>query len=673
MIKEDADHSLAVKEADYMKRIQHNIRTIIAISLLFLCFDLFTLVSARTVEYEEQYQSALSYEKDYVSHQGLDDWSVFTLSRADALTEQQKKDYLEDLKKLLEEKQGVLSRNRSTEYSRRVLAVTALGIDANDVYGYSLIEPLACYDFAVQQGLYGGVYTLLALDCGDYEIPTVPEGYRQTTRDNMISYLLSHQLSDGGWAVSGRYADPDATAIVISALTPYYGVKPEVTTALDKGVNKLSAMMSNTGTYLSYGAPNAESTAQVLVAMATFGIPLEYVDYVKEDNTILDGLFSFQLADGSFEHIKGGGSHQMATEQALYAMTALKRMQDGKASLYQMTDVIRDTSVSREKQNIDLDGLWKDFKEDTGIGEEQTQPGQDEEIGEGQTPPKQDGGTDIGEYQNPQIIPDINSVMNCQKELGEEILKTPAGWETPRKDKKRSRSNKKQKESDTKSSDTKSSGTTIMLDIKPVIKNTSRPSQKQQATKKKKKNAKTVKVKKKTLFLFPSIKQEEIALLVEQGVSFTVKKKGFSSPFLLEQKVSLEDGDYVLCQYIDANTKPEALAKVWVKKGILSITIKEPGHYFVGKRVRNCSVSELRMQQGELANEQSKEDMEEVQERSSVQQEATEEKADSIGQPKDKRKFKGAAQIRQYWWSALLLIVGLMIGCGWICRPGRKK
>ena len=264
-----------------MKRIQHNMRTIIVISLLFLCFDLFTAVSARTVEYEEQYQSALSYEKDYVIHQGLDDWSVFTLSRADALTEQQKKDYLEALKKLLEENQGVLSRNRSTEYSRRVLAVTALGIDANDVNGYSLIEPLACYDFTVQQGLYGGIYTLLALDCGDYEVPAVSEGYQQTTRDNMISYLLSRQLSDGGWAVSGKYADPDATASVISALTPYYGVKPEVTTALDKGVNKLSAMMSNTGAYLSYGAANAESTAQVLVAMATFGIPVGHADYVK--------------------------------------------------------------------------------------------------------------------------------------------------------------------------------------------------------------------------------------------------------------------------------------------------------------------------------------------------------------------------------------------------------
>ena len=454
-----------------------------------------------------------------------------------------------------------------------------------------------------------------------------------------------------------------------------------MTTALDKGVNKLSAMMSNTGAYLSYGAANAESTAQVLVAMATFGIPLEHADYVKEDNTILDGLFSFQLADGSFEHIKGGGFHQMATEQALYAMTALKRMQDGKVSLYQMTDVKRDTSISREKQNIDLDGLWKDFKEDKETGEEQTQPGQDEEIGEGQTPPKQgeeigegqtsskqDGGADIGEQQNPQIIPDINSVMNCQTELAKEILKTPTGWEASRKDNKSSRSNNKQKESNTKNS-----GTTITLDIKPVIKNTSRFSKKQQTTKTKNKNAKTVNVKKKTLFLFPSIKQEEIDLLVEQGVSFTVKKKGFSSPFLLEQKVSLEDGDYVLCQYIDADTKPEALAKVWVKKGILSVTIKEPGHYFVGKRVRNCSVSELRMQQRELSSEQSKEDMTGVQERSSVRQEATNEKADAIGQPKGKRKFKGAAEIRQYWWSALLLIVGLMIGCGWICRPGRKK
>lgn len=667
-----------------MIKVCYNMRTVIAISLLFLCFDFLVVVSARTYEYEEQYQSALFFEKNYVSHQDLDDWSVFTLARADALTEQQKQEYLADLKKVLEEKQGVLSRNRSTEYSRRILAVTALGVDANNVYGYSLIEPLACYDFAVQQGIYGGVYTLLALDCGDYEIAMSLKGYQQTTRDNLISYLLQRQLSDGGWAVSGKYADPDTTAVVVSALTPYYKTNSEVTKALDRGVDKLAAMMGNNGAYASYGTVNAESTAQVLTAMAVFGIPLEQEAFTKEEHTILDGLFSFQLSDGSFMHAKDGGYSQMATQQALYAMNAFKRMQTGETSLYDMADVKKDTVASGEKKEIDLAGLWADFKELTGEGN----PGGIEEsnpnsggIEEGVPKPEDEAalGKDVADIPNNNkgvkddnvmdMLPDSNSVINCQSELEREMLKTPTGWEAPRRERSAAKSTIGNKGN--KKSRTKKQVVTVKLTIKPHTseKLSSVPRQYIRQTKNKKMD--NAKVKKKSLFVFPSKKQEEIALLMESGVSFTVKKKGFLAPLKLKEKVALEDGDYVLCQYIDETAKPKALAKVWVKDGVLQAVIKEPGHYFVGKKVRNASVSAIRMEQSQYAGQQSQGGI--AEEQMPKEQVAEGQESSSNRQPDDKKELKETGWLSKYCWLSLLLMAVMMIGCGWVCRLGKKK
>lgn len=664
-----------------MKRMQYCSISIIVASFLFLCCIVFMklTVSGQTYDYEEQYQKALAYEKEQVNREGLDDWSVFTLARVEALSEQQKQEYLADLKELLEKKKGVLSRNRSTEYSRRILAVTALGVDADNVYGYSLIEPLSCYDFAVQQGIYGCLYTLLALDCGNYEIAISLEGYQQTTRERLISYLLQRQLSDGGWAVSGRYADPDTTAIVISALTPYYKTNSEVARALDRGLVKLASMMGDNGAYASYGIVNAESTAQVLASLAVFGIPVEQEAFTKEEYTILDGLFSFQLTDGSFMHAMGGGSSRMATQQALYAMNALKRRQAGKPSLYDMTDVRTDTSVSGEKKSIDLAGLWGEFKQEEA--KEPAGESKPEEKEEGKPKPgdnnslEQEEGTVRDNHEGKDSssmypLPDSNSVINCQSELASEMSKTPAGWETPRLERNATKDlvgNQKNKKSRTRNHTV-----TVKFTVKPHASRKFISAKGQPVYQTQGKKADKGKVKNQSLLVFPSKKHEEIALLMENGVSFTVRKKGFSSPLMLREKVTLEDGDYVLCRYIDETAKPEALAKVWVKDKVLQAVIKEPGQYFVGKRVRNESVSAIRTEQSERMGEQSEEIVAEEQKGGSDRQ------ADMMGQQNfmeqqdDKKLAKGKRWLSRYWWLSLLLMSVIMIGCGWICRRGRK-
>ena len=106
---------------------------------------------------------------------------------------------------------GQLSSRLSTENSRRILALTAIGRDVNDVAGHDLLIGLSELSYVTRQGLNGAVYALLALDCGGY---AVPEG-GTATREALINAILDKALPAGGWAYSGTEADPDMTAVAI--------------------------------------------------------------------------------------------------------------------------------------------------------------------------------------------------------------------------------------------------------------------------------------------------------------------------------------------------------------------------------------------------------------------------------------------------------------------------
>ena len=60
------------------------------------------------------------------------------------------------------------------------------------------------------------------------------------TTETIIEKLISLQLSDGGWALTGQYSDTDITAMTVQALAPHRETKAEVTEAIDKAIKNLS-------------------------------------------------------------------------------------------------------------------------------------------------------------------------------------------------------------------------------------------------------------------------------------------------------------------------------------------------------------------------------------------------------------------------------------------------
>ena len=153
------------------------------------------------------------------------------------------------------------------------------------------------------------------------------------TDDEVVSTLLSLRKADGGWAITGNSADVDATAMVLQALAPHRD-DGEVSAAIDAAVALLASRQNERGGFASYGVENAESTAQVIIALCALGIDPLDARFVKEGATLLDALAAFRLADGSFAHTVGGEYSESATAQAFLALTAYFRFRAGEGSLY---------------------------------------------------------------------------------------------------------------------------------------------------------------------------------------------------------------------------------------------------------------------------------------------------------------------------------------------------
>lgn len=227
---------------------------------------------------------------------------------------------------------GVLHERKYTEYSRVILAWTAMGRDATDVGGFDLTERLSDFDQTVFQGINGPVFALLALDSGDYALPE-----SGATREGYLTYILTAQTSDGGWNLSGDTGNVDLTAMTLQALAKYQD-RPDVAEAVEKALTFLSEQQDVTGGFPVDGGESSESLAQVLVALTELGISQTDSRFVKDGHTVLSRMLDFRLENGAFCHLLDGDEDLMATEQCFYAMVSLSRQEQGLSSLYRMTE-----------------------------------------------------------------------------------------------------------------------------------------------------------------------------------------------------------------------------------------------------------------------------------------------------------------------------------------------
>ena len=252
---------------------------------------------------------------------------------------------------------GALHKNKSTENSRLIVALSALGIDATSVGDWDLVEAYSANGFSwiKKQGLNGTIWALIALDSNNYATSDT------TIRQQCVDSILSLQHDDGGWALQANltYAsDPDVTGMALTALYPYRD-QPEVAAAAEKAFACLSAMQHDNGTFASGGSECSESCAWVIVSTTMWGInPDTDSRFIKNGNSVVDALLTHYLPDSAtFQHIIGAGSNAMATDQSCYALVAYDRFINGKTALFDYSDVTFGTAAPSGDEMVATLGL----------------------------------------------------------------------------------------------------------------------------------------------------------------------------------------------------------------------------------------------------------------------------------------------------------------------------
>jgi len=275
------------------------------------------------------------------------EWAIIGLARSGYdVPDTYYQNYYATVEAYVKECKGVLDERKYTEYSRVIVALTSIGKDPANVAGYNLLTPLGDFDKTILQGLNGPIWALIALNSGSYTMPKNVEAKTQATRQMYVDEILSRQLKNGGWSLNGKgggsgAADPDITGMALQALVKYVN-QDSVKTAVDKALSCLSGMQdSNGGFSSSWSESSSESVVQVLVGLCELGVSIDDSRFVKNGKTLTDKLLTYRNSDGSFKHTAdSGGNNQMSTEQAFYGLVAALRAEEGKNSLYRMSDAI---------------------------------------------------------------------------------------------------------------------------------------------------------------------------------------------------------------------------------------------------------------------------------------------------------------------------------------------
>lgn len=316
----------------------------------------------KTAIYEEYLNNVLEYVKLETSNPSLGstygEWAVLAEARGNVSASVWYDKYLSNIAKSVASMNGKLdptsTQTKHTEYSRVILALTALGEDATKFTGsnstvYNLVEPLfekngSTYRVS-EQGNNGTAFALIALDSGNY----YDNATGTTARNAWINSLLDAQISDGSWGIDADFpgSNVDMTAMVVQALAPYCSTNATVKAAVDKAVEWLSAEYKQIGNYGS-----SESAAQVIVALSALGIDAKTDNRFQHNGiSVLSNFLSYADPNSKgFLHDKQPNStvNQMASEQAAYTLVAYDRYVNGSKRLYDMSDVTKRENVDAQ-------------------------------------------------------------------------------------------------------------------------------------------------------------------------------------------------------------------------------------------------------------------------------------------------------------------------------------
>lgn len=287
-------------------------------------------------------EKGIAHGQAYMTDSGVsriqygDEWTIFSILRSGGqIPARELEAYYASVCKAVKEEKMI-----PTDRGRVVITLLAMGKDPTNVDGVNLVEQLYNEPDLKAYPSNMLMWTLIALDAGQFEIPKDAKW----NRDTLVVLILPYQKADGGFGLSleSSTTSVDITAMAVQALADYRTTEPAVRTAVNKALDYLREKLTLNAGYLEGGWENSCSAAQVLVALTEAGIDpmLEQNGFTCGENNLVSNLLSFQREQG-FAVYSGssGGVILMSTQQVTYALEAWCRMLNGENTLFDLTDV----------------------------------------------------------------------------------------------------------------------------------------------------------------------------------------------------------------------------------------------------------------------------------------------------------------------------------------------
>ena len=227
---------------------------------------------------------------------------------------------------------GAYATGGTTDIARSIITLTALGVDASNVYSGNegvYLNFIAKLGESAPSQTMEAIFGLLALDSGEYD-----DSGLALTRRSCVDFLLNKKLTPAAGQTAwswGSGPDADTTAMALAALAPYYNSNTNVKTAIDGALSYLSAAQGDSGHY-----GNSNSTSMVIVAISALSKDpnANTGDFSKGGKSLIDGLLSFTTGSNQFGYTDNTTANPLSTEQGFRALVAYRGFQYAGNSAY---------------------------------------------------------------------------------------------------------------------------------------------------------------------------------------------------------------------------------------------------------------------------------------------------------------------------------------------------
>lgn len=196
-----------------------------------------------------------------------------------------------------------VKRGKTAYIPGAIRTVAAMGLDVTDFAGHDLMDALRKPELV--EADEDRLDMLIDLDAAG-DVGKTDEF--NALREQLLTETLARQQSSGEFRYTSKWpaelkrkgvaAEPDRfdyillTAKSAQALAPYRSRK-DVSAAIDKALNYLSEQQLPSGGFLKYGAEDVEEDAAVLEMLAALDISPDDERFVKNGNTVPDGMMGW--------------------------------------------------------------------------------------------------------------------------------------------------------------------------------------------------------------------------------------------------------------------------------------------------------------------------------------------------------------------------------------------